>query len=222
MIFPGFLNRKIAWVLKLFYKLLYHQFASYYDLISGIVSSGQWNDWVKTAHQFLAGSLVLEIGHGPGHLLRDLNISGIQAIGIEESRQMNSIARNRLSKENFPVYLVNGMAQALPFCGSSFHQVASTFPGEYILSDDTLLGIHRVLKPGGALIIIPAVWITGSKWNHKIVAWLFKVTLQSPGDDINYVKNWSRILRKASFRVEAVYHILESSKVLVIIARKPQ
>ena len=62
--------RLIARFLNFFFHHLYHGLAFAYDLVAAIVSFGQWNEWTKTIIPYIEGTLLLELGHGPGHLQR--------------------------------------------------------------------------------------------------------------------------------------------------------
>jgi len=84
-----------------FFNLLYHPFAWTYDLVAAIVSLGRWQDWLMQAMPYLSGR-VLEIGFGPGHLQVALNEAGMQAFGLDESRQMGRQARRRLWQGEVP------------------------------------------------------------------------------------------------------------------------
>jgi ubiquinone/menaquinone biosynthesis C-methylase UbiE len=86
-------------ILRLFFRLLYHQFAFTYDLVAAAVSFNHWKDWVLSVVPFIDGDRVLEIGHGPGHLQRVLLSRGLIAVGIDESAQMGHIAKRNLSVE---------------------------------------------------------------------------------------------------------------------------
>ena len=72
-------------LLRFFFKLLYHQFAFAYDFVAATVSVGRWQDWVSSILPFLAGTRILEIGFGPGHLQRHLLRRGLTVVGIDES-----------------------------------------------------------------------------------------------------------------------------------------
>ena len=80
--------RYLAASLNTFFHLLYHQFAWTYDWVAAIVSLGRWKDWISATLPYLDGPLVLEIGHGPGHLQVALQAKGIQAVGLDASAQM--------------------------------------------------------------------------------------------------------------------------------------
>ena len=72
-------------VIKFGFHLLYHELAFTYDAVAWLVSLGQWQAWGRTALDRVRGPRVLEIGHGPGHLLIALARSGRQPIGIDLS-----------------------------------------------------------------------------------------------------------------------------------------
>src|SRR5512143_1827971 len=97
--------------LRLFFWHFYHGFAWTYDVVAAVVSIGRWNDWVRAALPYVEGARVLEIGHGPGHLQLDLRQTGRQVMGLDESRQMGRLARNRLLRGRFTeINLVRGIA----------------------------------------------------------------------------------------------------------------
>src|SRR6266516_4930630 len=83
-------------ILRLFFRLLYHQFAFTYDLVAATVSFNRWKSWVMSVIQFIEGKRILEIGHGPGHLQRLLLSRNLFAIGIDESAQMGRLAKRNL------------------------------------------------------------------------------------------------------------------------------
>src|SRR5512139_2335915 len=85
-------------LLRLFFRLLYHEFAFTYDLVAATVSFNRWKDWVMSALPFIEGRRVLEIGHGPGHLQRVLLSRGLVAVGIDESAQMGRLAQRNLRR----------------------------------------------------------------------------------------------------------------------------
>ena len=136
-------------ILRVFFRLLYHQFAFSYDLVAAAVSLNRWKDWVDSVIPFIEGNRVLEIGHGPGHLQRILLSRNLFAVGIDESAQMGRLAIRNLTgflgsgtNDLYNVYtqirLTRGMAQKLPFPNASFDTIVATFPTQYITDPDTL------------------------------------------------------------------------------------
>ena len=122
-------------LLRLFFKLLYHQFAFAYDLVAATVSVGQWKNWVSSILPFITGTRILEIGHGPGHLQRLLLSRGLVAVAIDESAPMGLLAKRNTAGK---VTLARALAQGLPFADASFDTVIATFPAEYINDPLTL------------------------------------------------------------------------------------
>lgn len=182
-------------ILRVFFRLLYHQFAFTYDLVAATVSFNRWKDWVGSVIPFIEGNRVLEIGHGPGHLQRILLSRNLLTVGIDESAQMGHLAKRNLihrasSAHNNPLHiayaqinLTRGIAQQLPFPNGSFDTIIATFPTEYITDPDTLAEVKRCLSHGGRLIVLPAALP-----KHPFLDWLFKATHQGPTEAIEVVK----------------------------------
>src|SRR3954453_16307386 len=122
--------------LRFAFGLLYNQLAWTYDLVSWVVSAGQWRAWQRSALPFLPGRPVLEVAHGTGNLLLDLASLGLEPIGLDLSPAMSRLAsaklKRRLGSAPLPVPLLRGSVQALPFAGSSLSSVVSTFPTDFI------------------------------------------------------------------------------------------
>lgn len=205
-------------LLRIFFHLLYHQFAFTYDLIAAIVSFGRWKDWIQEVVPFIEGTRTLEIGHGPGHLQRVLLNRGLVAVAIDESAPMGRLAKRNTDGK---AHLTRGLAQHLPFSDESFDTVIATFPAEYIFDPATLTETYRVLKKNGRFVILPGVVITGRRIWERCMAWLFRVTGQTP-------PNLSEILRerskepfaKAGFQVEVQELEVKSSTVFIVGATK--
>ena len=211
------INKILSGFLRIFFRLLYNQFAWSYDLVSAFVSVGMWNDWVGSIADDLDGDLILELGHGPGHLQEHLLIAKKNVIGLDRSYHMSRIAKNHLSKKGLDFALISGEAQQLPFQSNKFSCVAATFPTEYIINPNTLREIYRVLVSGGKVFVVPLAWITGRKLLHRASALLFRITGQVSEWDENQLLPFT----KSGFQVEAQFRDVKSSKVLVIIAQKP-
>ncbi|MBU2610467.1 MAG: methyltransferase domain-containing protein [Chloroflexi bacterium] len=207
-------------ILRVFFNLLYHQFAWSYDLVAALVSLGQWNAWVCSILPYIAGQRVLELGHGPGHLQLALHKHGFQAYGLDESRQMGRQAFWRLQQNRFHPNLTRGLAQTLPFAKNTFQSVAITFPSEYIFDPHTLEEIQRVLIPGGRLVILPIAWITGKRPLERLAAWLFRTTGEAPGKPGELNLELKGLFGRAGFEVQKETVQLRSSLLLFILARK--
>jgi ubiquinone/menaquinone biosynthesis C-methylase UbiE len=201
--------------MRVFFNLLYHSFASTYDLVAATVSFGHWNDWVYSILPFIEGTRILELGHGPGHLQRTLLDRGLVAIAMDESAPMGRLAKRRLGNLH---KLTRGLAQKIPFASESFDSVVSTFPSEYIFDNQTLSEAHRVLRNSGRLIILLAAWP-----RNPLLAWLFKVTGESPSDAYESIKSKIKeTLTEVDLKSEIQIVEVKSSNLLVVIATKEE
>lgn len=227
-------------LLRFFFRLLYHQFAFTYDLVAATVSFNRWNDWGMSVIPFLAGNRILEIGHGPGHLQRALLSRNLVAVGIDESRQMGRLAKRNLTRGTLPqsqrsqttapsqfaytqTNLTRGLAQQLPFSNETFDTVLATFPAEYIFDPKTLAEARRVLVPGGRFVILPGALITGRGMLDRLLAWVFRITGETPPNLSEIVHERSKEpLIKAGFQVSTHEIAIKSSLVFIVLATKSQ
>ncbi|MCL4560291.1 MAG: methyltransferase domain-containing protein [Chloroflexi bacterium] len=221
------MDRPLSYILKVFFHYLYHGWAWTYDIVAATVSVGLWKRWVLSVLPQLQGPRVLEIGHGPGHLLVALLEQGWEVAGIDESRQMGRLARRRIgrtlghsSKDAAYAHepeLARALAQALPFASAAFDSVVSTFPTRYIFEPAALRSIYRVLCPGGILVVGLTGWITGRSLPQRLAALLFRVTGES---DLPLAAIQAPFISNG-FKPETRWVDLGTSRVLLILAHKP-
>jgi ubiquinone/menaquinone biosynthesis C-methylase UbiE len=213
------------------FHLLYHQMAWTYDAVSWLVSMGVWHDWQRAALPFLRGPRVLEIAHGPGHMLLALNKAGFYVVGIDLSPQMGRLARKRLLRADQPTQLLRGPAQTLPFTAATFDSVLITFPTEFITEIETLSAVFRVLKTNGRLLIVPAAQLTGKSILERTVELLYIITGQRHHSFLAEKRqqplsqeqplSLNQQLLTAGFDVDVNRLTLAHSSVTVIVAQKP-
>lgn len=199
--------------LRLFFDLLYHQFAFTYDLVAAAVSFNRWKDWTREVLPLIEGTRILELGFGPGHLHRLLRRESWFAVGIDESPQMTRLARrNTKGMAN----LTRGLAQHLPFQSEAFDTIISTFPSEYIFDQDTLAEARRCLMVRGRLIVLLAAMP-----KSRALKWLYKITGESPSQTEEVVKNkLQEPFLLAGFATDIKNVELKSSRLLIVIAEK--
>ena len=127
-----------------------------YRFASTVPFAGQWRVWQRLVLPRLCGHDVLELGCGLGDLLADMIKAGYNCRAIEHSPQMVAAARGTLLRQKLAEksWVIQGVAQHMPFADSSFDAVVSTFPSEYIYDADTIAEVERVLRPGGRLIVV--------------------------------------------------------------------
>jgi ubiquinone/menaquinone biosynthesis C-methylase UbiE len=206
-------------LLRLFFDLLYHQFAFTFDLLSTLVSLGRWKDWVMSVIPFIEGSPVLELGFGPGHLLAAMRIKNKTVLGLDESRQMANLAKRRLRSNGYAqLDITIGRAGDLPFPSDTFRTIVTTFPSKFIFDLDSLSEARRVLMSGGRLIVLPIAWHIGSAILERFMAWLFKATGESPGPVDIIIQRLRTPFERAGFLVRFEQLEVKSSLLLVMIA----
>ena len=103
------------------------------------------------------GDRVLDVGSGPGILLRDIagavGPSGLAA-GIDISAPMTAIARQRC-RDLANVEIMAGDATDLPWPDAHFDRAVSTQVYEYVHDLGLAFAeLNRVLKPGGRAVIM--------------------------------------------------------------------
>jgi ubiquinone/menaquinone biosynthesis C-methylase UbiE len=213
------------------FHLLYHQMAWTYDTVSWLVSMGAWRDWQHAALPFLLGPRVLEIAHGPGHMLLALNKAGFFVVGIDLSPQMGHLAFKRLQRAGQPAHLLRGSAQILPFSATTFDSALITFPTGFVTEQETLSALFRVLKTNGHLVIVPEAQLTGTSILERTIEWLYVITGQrrqtffAPKRQQPFPHGHQGSLQQqlltAGFHVDVNRITLARSSVTVILAQKP-
>jgi ubiquinone/menaquinone biosynthesis C-methylase UbiE len=211
--------RSLRWLiafLRFFFRHLYTTWAWAYDAVAWTTSMGQWSDWVAASIEALPDGRVLELGHGPGHLLLTLSRQDRQVYGLDPSPQMGRIAQARLARGGYPSAVVRARAQRLPFPPQSFDGLVSTFPSEFIVDPETLAEMSRVLRPSGRLIVVPLARITGRALPDRVAGWLYRITLQS-GD---LPQEWLNRFERAGFEPQIERVALPRAEVIRVRAAK--
>ena len=217
-----FSQKVIFGFMKLFFYLLYNPFAWSYDLVSSVVSFGKWNRWILNVIPYIQGSKVLELGHGPGHLQIALHEKDYFHIGVDKSAQMGKLARRRLVKNGLiQPALTRADGRCLPFRSASFDSIVATFPTEYIIQPETLQSIHRVLVPGGRLVVLPAAWITGRSLPERVMALIYRITGQVPPPTLN-IEEMLAPVKQHGFAPRLKWIENAGSRLMVIVADRVQ
>jgi len=198
------------------FQLLYHQLAFTYDAVAWLVSLGQWRAWGRTALDRVRGPRVLEIGHGPGHLLIALARSGRKPIGIDLSSQMSHIAQRNLRQAGVNVPQVRCRVQALPFRSGEFDSVVATFPTDYIADLATLREVQRVTNDRGRFIVVFGAQLIGREPSKVLIEWLYRLTGQRDAKAEDEESIFDRVGMPARIETETI----GASTVTLVVAEK--
>jgi len=213
-----------TFVLRLFYRLLYNKFVWAYDVIAWLVSFGQWNSWTYAAIPYLGNGKrrILELAQGPGHLVVEISRRGLHPVGIDLSPYMCRRALRTLRRHNIQAPIIRARAQALPFCDHSFDCSVATFPTEFILDQETLREVGRVvcepLRQHGRgswhLVIVGWVRFGANRLVPRFLDWLYTVTGQgepAPGFGLD-------ILARAGFESQITASRIGYNDVMLMLA----
>ncbi len=108
-------------------------------------------------HEFadFAGKRVLDVGCGNGYVLSRFARAGARTSGIDLTARGIDLSRRRFALEGLPGAFTVGSAEDLPWADDTFDCVTSM--GVLHHTPDTagaVAEVHRVLKPGGRLIVM--------------------------------------------------------------------
>ncbi len=142
---------------------MFDRIAPTYDLLNHLLSMGRDYAWRRRVAGLLAEGRdlkVVDLATGTGDLLIALLRHGpslAEAVGLDVSSRMLDVFRRKLCRGGLAdrVKLVQADASATPFPEGTFDAVTMAF-GIRNTSDvrATLREIHRILKPGGAALIL--------------------------------------------------------------------
>jgi ubiquinone/menaquinone biosynthesis C-methylase UbiE len=222
-------HKLITRVLGLFFKILYTRLSWAYDAVAWLSSMGQWRTWQLVAVEQITPGDILEIGFGTGHIQEELIKRQSFCVGIDISTQMTRITQKRLHRADLPVNIAQASTYKIPFEESRFTTVLSTFPSEFLYNLKTYKEIHRVLKPGGQLIMIPGIQkITGPgsdgnvflRVSDRFVAWLYSFTSEEITPEVGWKERFIDELDTIGFSTQIESVKLERAVVLRIVAHK--
>jgi SAM-dependent methyltransferase len=112
--------------------------------------------WLLPTADFarFAGMDALEVGCGMGADLRQLASAGARATGVDLVPRHLAITQRRFALAGLRVNLIRADAESLPFSNNSFDVVYSFGVLHHTSDiDGALSEIHRVLRPGGHLVL---------------------------------------------------------------------
>jgi len=186
---------------------LYDELAWSYDLVSWLVSLGQWSKVRRKSLDYVSGERILEIGFGTGELLMEMKDRYDFVCGLEFSPAMQRITARKMQRQKRSVSRVRAKAQQMPFANGSFDTIISTFPAAYILYPQTMSEAYRLLhdvSPGsgrsaGRLVIAGA----SLHINSPLVRQKMKQILGTAPADV--FAEFERLAVNAGFQVQIIW-----------------
>jgi SAM-dependent methyltransferase len=138
------------------YDRLYTRFAGVYDIAIRVLPV--WRTWLRKALPHIEGPQVLEVSFGTGWLLTQY-AGEVEAHGVDLNRRMVAIAKRNLRRAGLDAKLRRANVEDLPFDSDRFDTVVNTmaFSG-YPDGASAMSELHRVLRPGGRLLIIDVAY----------------------------------------------------------------
>jgi ubiquinone/menaquinone biosynthesis C-methylase UbiE len=128
------------------------RFIPLYDF--GIWALPFWGGRLCRALPHIQGPRVLEVSFGTGYLLSRY-AGRFDTTGVDYNPRMVEAAQRRLTRAGLRARLLHGDAHALPFPNDSFDTLVNT--DAFTLYADparAMAEFHRVLRPGGRLILL--------------------------------------------------------------------
>jgi SAM-dependent methyltransferase len=156
------------------------------------------------------GDRVVDVGCGPGRFLREAAERGAEAVGVEPSSQMRRVAGWRTPGAlRDRVQVVEGTAERIPLGDGSATVVWAVASWHHWADPEAgLAEVHRVLQPGGRLLIAERL-ASGGWLKHHALTW-------ERGQDLV-----AQVERAGFSDVTAGRHRIGRVQVLAVQARRP-
>ncbi|MDR7571029.1 MAG: bifunctional demethylmenaquinone methyltransferase/2-methoxy-6-polyprenyl-1,4-benzoquinol methylase UbiE, partial [Armatimonadota bacterium] len=145
---------------RAYVRAMFSRIARRYDLLNGLLSLGlhrRWKRFAAACTGLVPGGAALDVCCGTGDLallLWERVGPGGRVVGVDFARPMVEIARGRAGRRK-GVWFVQGDAESLPLPDEAFDAVTVGFGIRNVADlDRALRELHRVLRPGGRLVIL--------------------------------------------------------------------
>ena len=176
---------------------VFHSVANKYDLMNDLMSLGVhrwWKQYTVEASGVRARMRVLDVAGGTGDLAAKFALRvgwRGQVVLADINNSMLGIGRRRLADEGYAgnVTFVQANAENLPFPEDYFDRVSIAFGLRNVTHiERALASMFRVLKPGGALLVLEFSRPVSQTLNNiydaysfNVLPWLGRVVAQDEG-----------------------------------------
>ncbi len=140
---------------------MFDAIAPRYDLLNRVLSMGIDRRWRRKAVAMLAAEQperILDVATGTADLaVEAMRLDPKKVVGVDISEEMLRRGREKVERLGLSdrIVLQRGDAEKLPFSDNQFHAVLVAFGVRNFQDlDKGLAEIHRVLRPGGALVVL--------------------------------------------------------------------
>ncbi len=140
---------------------MFNAIAQRYDFLNRILSFGLDRRWRKEAIRRLGqqeGKRILDVATGTGDVaLAALRLKPREVVGVDIADRMLEIAQKKIIQKSIQnrISFVLGSAEQLPFAPDSFDAAIVAFGVRNFANLNAGLSmIQRVLRPGGALVVL--------------------------------------------------------------------
>lgn len=130
----------------------YTSFSQVYDLAVKIMPF--WKRWIKSTLPHIQGPRVLEVSFGTGYLLMQF-VDQYETYGIDYNQRFVDMLQERLAERGKSADIRQGNVETLPYEDDYFDSIVNTMAFTAYPDGQKALGeLHRVLKPGGKLVMV--------------------------------------------------------------------
>ena len=176
---------------------VFHSVANKYDLMNDLMSLGihrLWKQFAAEASGVRGGFRVLDVAGGTGDMAAKFALRvgrRGQVVLADINSSMLAVGRARLVDQGFTgnVEFVQANAENLPFPEDYFDRVSIAFGLRNVTHiDAALASMFRVLKPGGALLVLefsrpvlPGLNRLYDTYSFSVLPWLGRVVARDEG-----------------------------------------
>lgn len=133
-------------------------------------------DWLVERTGIGPGRVVADVGAGTGKLTRLLVPTGARVVAVEPLPEMRALIRETEA--------VDGTAEELPFADETVDVVTAAQAFHWFDLERALPELHRVLRPGGALVLVWNMRDLDDPLQHAVEELLAPLRAEVPGQHL--------------------------------------